>query len=386
MIVITIKGDTADEIAEILNKTISKDFIPTLAFVFMSVKRDSGKVCKLLDERGILIFGATTAGEFIDGEIGQESITIMLLDMNPAHFRVVFYETEKDTKNAISKKLANDGKEMFDKPGFIVVSGGINSIGENIISGLEEILGKDIAIYGGMAGDDLNLNETFVFTNNKISNNALVAVIVDTEKINLQGHSTCGWEPIGKSRTVTGSSKNIIYTIDNLPALDQVIEFLGVDINLYSSKEIVIDIGAYFPFYIVKDEVFHIMRTAMFVNKEDRSLICAGLVPEGSEIYFSLPPDRQVIDNLNKEFYQLKKEKQPEAEALIMFSCISRFISLNNLVNAEIENVKEIWNCPLIGFFSYGEFGKSLNSGNSAKSVRNEFHNNTCSIVVIKEK
>ncbi len=386
MIVKTIKADSADEMAELMDKAISGDFIPTLAVVFLSVKRNAELVCKLLDEKGILIFGATTAGEFIDGDIGQESITLMLMDMDAANFRVGFYETGKKTKHEISKELAGEGKAMFDNPGFIVVSGGIDSIGENIISGLEKILGKDIAIYGGMAGDDLNLNETFVFTNNNISNNALVAVIVDLNKISLQGHSTCGWEPTGSSKTVTRSRENIIYTIDDVPALDQVIDFLGVDLNLYSSKEIVVNIGSYFPFYIVKDDVFHIMRTAMFVNKEDRSMICAGLVTEGAEIYFSLPPGMREIEKLSDEFYQLKKEKQPEADALIMFSCISRYISLNQLVSIEIEKVKGIWDCPLIGFFSYGEFGRPLNAGKSTLNNSNEFHNNTCSIVVIKEK
>ncbi len=40
---------------------------------------------------------------------------------------------------------------------------------------------------------------------------------------------------------------------------------------------------------------------------------------------------------------------------------------------------RKSWNAPLIGFFSYGEFGKSKNG-------KHEFHNNTCCVVVLKEK
>jgi hypothetical protein len=45
----------------------------------------------------------------------------------------------------------------------------------------------------------------------------------------------------------------------------------------------------------------------------------------------------------------------------------------------EIEQVQNVWNAPMVGFFTYGEYGKS-------KIGTNEFHNNACCIVVLKEK
>lgn len=38
-----------------------------------------------------------------------------------------------------------------------------------------------------------------------------------------------------------------------------------------------------------------------------------------------------------------------------------------------------VWDAPFIGFFSYGEFGKS-------KKGKHEFHNNTCCVVALKER
>jgi hypothetical protein len=48
-------------------------------------------------------------------------------------------------------------------------------------------------------------------------------------------------------------------------------------------------------------------------------------------------------------------------------------------MSEEINQVQEVWNAPLVGFFTYGEFGKS-------KTGKHEFHNNTCCIVALKEK
>ncbi len=128
-----------------------------------------------------------------------------------------------------------------------------------------------------------------------------------------------------------------------------------------------------------REDVAPVMRTAMFANREDRSLICAGNVPQGSKIKFSLPPDFDAIEKVVEECNELKIEKQQEADALIMFSCISRHLSFGVLMSEEIEQVQQVWNAPMIGFFTYGEFGKS-------KTGKHEFHNNTCCIVALKEK
>jgi hypothetical protein len=167
--------------------------------------------------------------------------------------------------------------------------------------------------------------------------------------------------------------------IDNEPALDMVIKYMGVDIDLDSRKDVVMNIGAYFPLQLERENGVPVMRTAMFVNKEDRSLLCAGNVPQGSKLRFSLPPDFDVINKVVNECLEIKETDLNDADAMIMFSCISRHLSFGEMASEEIEQVKKVWNAPLIGFFSYGEIGKS-------KRGKHEFHNNTCCVVALKEK
>ena len=152
-----------------------------------------------------------------------------------------------------------------------------------------------------------------------------------------------------------------------------------MDIDLDPCKDVVTNIGAYYPLQLERENAPPVMRTAMFGNKEDRSLICAGNVPQGAKVRFSLPPDFDVIDTVVAECTDLKDEMQNEADAVIMFSCISRYLSFGVMTSEEIERVANVWNAPLIGFFSYGEFGKS-------KTGKHEFHNNTCCVVILKEK
>ncbi len=383
----SIKGKSTEEINTALNDTIDGKFKPTLAIVFISVKQDKEAISKLLDEKGIQIFGATTAGEFIDGEIEEGSIVMMLLDINPSYFKIEFLETSPETSLEDANRLGITGKEAFTKPAFIIATGGVSLDGEPFVEGIIQGFGKppspthrEVTIFGGKAGDDLALESTFVFTNRKSKDCAVVALIIDEDKIDVRGIATCGWKAIGTTKTVTKSDGNTLYTIDDKPALDTLLNYLGVEIKLEDNKEIVTFLSSwYYPLQVDRENADPVIRTAMFANSEDRSLICSGNVPQGSKIKFSLPPDFDSIDKVVEECKTIKDDAQQQADALIMFSCVSRYLSFGIVMKEEIEQVQKIWDAPMAGFFSYGEYGKS-------KTGKNEYHNNTCCLVALKEK
>lgn len=379
MIAETLKGKYIEEIMLAVDEKILSGFKPTLAIVFLSMQQDWEKVTKKLSKKGIQVFGATTSGEFIDGDIEEGSITVMLLDINSDYFKLVFLETGTHSTYENAKIIGGEGRNTFVEPAFIIVSGWLSNDGENIVNGISEGFGGEVTIFGGMAGDDLSLEGPVVFTKGKSSDKGLLALIIDRDKIEINGIATCGWKPIGTTKVITKSEGNIVYTIDDQPALDMIIKYLGVDYDFDTGKEIVTQIGAYYPLQMERDGVAPVMRTAMLANREDRSLICAGNIPQGSKIKFSLPPDFDAIEKVVEECTELKNQTEHQADALIMFSCISRHLSFGILMSEEIEQVQNVWGAPMIGFFTYGEFGKS-------KTGKHEFHNNTCCIVALKER
>ena len=138
----SIKGKSTEEIRTALQESMAHGYQPTLAIVFLSVKQDREAISKLLHEKGIQVFGATTAGEFIDGEIEGGSIVIMLLDMNPAYFRIEFLETSSETALEDANKLGITGKKTFNNPAFIIANSGVTLDGEPFIEGILQGFGK----------------------------------------------------------------------------------------------------------------------------------------------------------------------------------------------------------------------------------------------------
>ncbi|MFZ9386793.1 MAG: FIST signal transduction protein [Chitinophagaceae bacterium] len=389
----SIKGTSAEEINIALGGAISDDFRPTLAIVFLSVKQDWEAISGLLDEKGIQIFGATTAGEFIDGEVLAGGMAILLLDMNPDFFKIELIEANQATAFEDAQRLAACGKQAFDKPAFIIANSGVAMDGEPFVEGIMQAFENDpasrdqeITIFGGKAGDDLELKSTVVFTNTRSSDSALIALIIDEDKIAVKGIATCGWKAIGTTKTVTKSEGSTVYTIDDKPALDILMNYLGVDIKNDVETDVTTFLSSwYYPLEVQREHADPVIRTAMFANKEDRSLICSGRVPQGSKIKFSMPPDFDSIDAVVADCKRVKSEAK-EADALVMFSCVSRHLSFGMVVKDEIERVQKIWDVPMAGFFTYGEYGKSLPATTTGITGKNEYHNNACCVVVLKEK
>lgn len=377
---VSILGNSTEEINATLQQSITGEFKPTLAIVFLSVKQDHEAVCTLLNNHGIQVFGASTSGEFICSTISEGGIAIMLLDIAPSYFKIMYMETGDSSTYEVSKELGAEAKRTFSQPAFIIASGWLHTDGEQIIKGIEDGFGGEPSVFGGMAGDDLLLSGPIVFTYGKSSVTGVVAIVIDENKIDVTGIATCGWKPIGITKTITKSAGNVVYTIDDQPAFDLVIKYLGLNIDeMGAITNTVVNLGAYYPLQLERENAPPVMRTTMLGNKEDRSLICAGTVPQGAKVRFSLPPDFDVIDTVIDDCLGLKDEDHIEADAVIMFSCISRYLSFGSLTSEEIERVKNVWNAPFIGFFCYGEFGRS-------KRGKHEFHNNTCCVLALKEK
>jgi hypothetical protein len=373
----SIKGKTAKEIKEALEKNMADGFQPTLAVVFMANENERAAVTELLSQKGIQIFGASTGDNFTDGEIESHTIVLLLLDIDPAYFQLAIKGADEGTIKEIAEQIGKSALTTFKKPAFLVVSGGLAVDGDEIIAGIESACGIGTTIFGGLAADFLRMQRTYVFNNDKLCDYGLLALILDEEKISLSGIAVGGWKPMGMDRIITKSVGNVVYTIDNEPALDFVSRYAGLK-DLDTNNALNFLISSNFQLQLKREDKHPVMRTPMQANAEDRSIVFAGSLPEGSKVKLCLLPGFEVIEAALNEFNNYKKD-QPEPDALILFSCAGRQLTLGPYVSEEIDGIKNIWNAPLAGFFCYGEIGRVV-------SGQHEFHNMTCSLATLMEK
>lgn len=378
----SIKGNSPLEIETALEQNTADHFEPTLAFVFISIKQDREAVSKILDQKGIRIFGATTGGEFIDGDIGTGTIAILLLDINPVHFMILLEDYSDKDPEALTKTMARKAKDHFKNPSFILSNSiaMVNSVelGEPILRAIESVTGPDTVIWGGRAGDDFLFNETVVFSNNKSLKRGILMLVLDGDKILVKGQAASGQIPVGTEKTITKMAGNWIYELDNQPATEMVMKYLGLHLT-EDETEAFNPINYNIMFSLAREIGDPILRGVGAFNWKDKSIFILASINEGDKVRFTLPPDFEIVEEVISNAEKMKQEEMPLADALLMFSCIGRLGQFGPMAGDEVEGIRNVFKVPMVGFFTYGEFGRT-NQGN------NEFHNSTCCWVVLKEK
>lgn len=375
----SIKGHSTSEISDALTQSMADGFKPTLAIVFCSISQDRKAICQMLDNEGVAIYGSTTNGEFIDDETEKGSAAILLLDIKKENFKIYLEEYPNKNYRKIAQNIASKAKKAFKKPAFLIAASHLETDAEQLLYGFEDIIGKQVNVFGGMAGDDYTFSEQFVFTNGKESKIGTVVLALDEDNIKIKGVATCGWKAVGTEKTVTKSEGNHVYTVDNIPVLDITVKYGGLENVTPENEDLLLEIAANFPLQLQREKGDPVMRPGLVVDWNDRSFYCSGTVPQGSKVRFSLPPDFDVMDKVVKGVQNLKDTEMPNADALVVFSCAGRILSLGPLMNMEIEGVKNVWNVPMAGMFSNGELARAT-GGNL------EMHNLTTCCVALKEK
>ena len=375
----SIKAASIEELKSFVQSTMDEGIKPTLAICFFSMFDKREEACNFLGSKGIEVFGASSTGEFVGDEHEETSLSMMLLDLNREYFKLVMKEFDQENTKDVAHEIGLIGKEAFDSPAFIISSSNTTIMANEIINGMTDAAGIEATIIGGNAAYKELAHGNHVFDQKTYSHSGIIALILDEDKIVIQGEAIGGWKPIGTVRTVTKSVGNWVYTLDDKPALDILLKFMGADIEEEFSDDLFYKVGNLHPLQVIQDDGTVVMRTPMLFDVKERAIIFAGAVLQDAKVRFSMPPDFDVGDKVVKSAESVRDTVMPEAEALIIFSCVGRLSCLGPMITNEIEGLQSTWDVPMIGFFTFGEYGRIRNG-------ETMYHNTTVSWVALKEK
>jgi len=364
-----------DSLIDKIDHNIKNNFKPTLVFIFISVKYDLEYLVKKLKKYEFIVVGSTTVGEiYADNthgvEIQERTITCMLTDLDKSAFKMKLKKIEGDSFFEFGEEVSLWVKNCFNNAGLLTITSGLFFNNESYLNGVQENIKS---FFGAVAGDDRMFKETFVFSNKKIVSNGVLALAIDQDKIDIIIARAFGWSGIGTQRIVTKSYENMVYTIDDKPAIEFYQDYLNITI------EDMPDMGMDYPLEVVLKNGQVVYRAVIMIN-DDGSLFFAGHVPEGAKVRFSAPIGELVIDEVRKSIYSHQGDKEKyKTDLTLIFPCTSHKALLGSFAINEIEAVHATTDkSPLIGFYAYGEIASS--SGNNA------FHNETFITVQLSEK
>jgi hypothetical protein len=362
-------ADSIEEVESRLLISLNDGFSPSLAIVFASIGHDLKALGSCFGKHDIDVFGSGSAGEILNNEVREGSIVVLLLEIDREAYRINIFDGADKTYHELGKSIAEWAQPAYPEPALMAVVGGLMADGDQIIKGIVDTMGRQVPLFGGLAGNDQLPQETVVFDSSQVLSNGACVLAFNQAAIELRGVAVSGWMGIGTTKTVTKSRGNLVFEIDNQPVLDIYQRYLGLD----DDPQICVE----HPLLMMRDDESYVVRAAMRLN-DDGSMSFSGTVPEGAKVRFSCAPGLEIVDHSIEKLSQtIQTEFSPDA--IVLFSCKLRHSALGPLIENELSAIRELWNVPMVGFFTFGEIGPHPNGPC-------DFHGTAIVPVLIREK
>jgi hypothetical protein len=186
-----------------------------------------------------------------------------------------------------------------------------------------------------------------------------------------------GWDIFGPERKVTRSAGNILYTLDDKPALTLYKRYLGDRVSGLPATALL------FPLAIRSNQNNgrEVVRTILSIDEQDQSMTFAGDIPTGSMAQLMKANIDRLIDGA---VMAAKKAcsigSKGELMLCIAVSCVGRRFVMSGRTDEELESTLELMptGTQQIGFYSYGEIAP-------VDGAPADLHNQTMTLTTLAE-
>ena len=327
------------------------------------------------------IVGCSSGGQIHGDDICDDEVIAVAVRFANTQVRLVHEVVEnRDTSRACGARLARQALAA-DLAGMFVLSDGLAVNGGELLAGITDILGPDLPVTGGLAGDGSQFAQTIVGADEEPLPNRVAAVAFYGASFRFAHGCAGGWDVFGPCRKVTKARGSVVVELDGEPPLDLYTRYLGEE-----EAEAMPGSGLAFPLRI-HDEAApnrQIVRSVFAVDRNDRTLTFAADIPEGCTAQLMRANLDSLAAGAGEAGRQARSALTGEIagdKLAILVSCTGRRRVMGQRTQDELDAVAaELGEDVVrIGFYSYGEFAPPAASG------RCELHNQTMTVTVIAE-
>ena len=325
---------------------------------------------------GHMVIGSTS-GDITANYVDDIGITATAIEFEKSEF--VIKHTNLLKSDLDSYKTGSDLMKQFpteNLKSIFIVSEGSFVNGSQLTEGMANQMDNNVLITGGLCGDADRFEKTIAGYNQNPIEGEVIAIGLYGETLEVSFSLYGGWTPFGPERIVTKSDENVLYELDDKPALDLYKKYLGDKSKELPGAALFYPLEVTFP-----GDDQPVVRTILNKDDKNNGIILTGDIPENSKVQLMMTN----VDNISNASETAAKEaasgRSKEAELAILVSCVGRKLVLDQRVEEEVEEVVNvIGNKPTIcGFYSYGEMAP-FKGGNTCK-----LHNQTITITLISE-
>jgi hypothetical protein len=325
------------------------------------------------------LIGCSTAGEIATA--GPADASVVVVAIGGPGFSVatgVGTDSSGDLRRATTTAVDSCMATVEQRAHSVILllTDGLGGDQMEVVRGAYAVVGAEIPLVGGCAGDDLKMKATFQLFGDRALRDSVVAAAVSSDApigIGVQH----GWRRVGEPMLVTSSDGNRVHTLDDQSALDVYLRRLQAPAAVHDDPVAFTRFALTHPLGISRRRGEEV-RFVAGADFDDRSLACVASVPQGGLAWIMEGDEHSVLEATDGACAEALAGLGDRAPlGLLAFDCIARRGVLGEPgIRREIERIAAFAaGSPVAGFYTYGEIARTT-------GMRG-FHNQTLVVLAL---
>ncbi|MEW6103587.1 MAG: FIST N-terminal domain-containing protein [bacterium] len=307
------------------------------------------------------IIGCSSSKEIAFDRVLDNSCVLMAISSSLTIKTGVGRDFSKDGRKA-GEELANSLIEGVKEPRgtLFLFSDGVSGNGTQMVKGIYNVLGPNVNVVGGAAGDNCQFLKTYQIINNEVLSDSIVGALILSDAPIVGVGIKHGFTPYGDPMVITKAEGNRIHQLDGKPAFDAYLSHFKLKEKIEPDDFRKIEETHTHPLGSPQMREEYLIRHFVCANP-DRSITCSAELLPNSVVRVMKATKNSLIsaasEAANEAFASLRGKKP---KAVLIFNCISRVWILNDEAEREIDEVKNVFgeDIPLFGFYTFGEISQ----------------------------
>ena len=244
---------------------------------------------------------------------------------------------------------------------------------EDVLAGIEHVLGPDVPIIGGSAADNSVSGDWLVFNQDqKVSSGVVVTVLFPSSPISFAYQN--GYSPTDKAGTITKVEGRKIREIDHQPAMNVYSNWTGNEVQNTATDAkgaAILSESTMWPLGRkigeLKEIPFHLLAHPA-VTHTDGSIDVFATLEEGEQVTLMHGTHQGLVERAGRVASLARQNSDnPVATPLgaLMIYCGGCMLSVRDQLDDVVSGVSsELDGAPFLGAFTFGEQGSLIQGGN----------------------
>jgi hypothetical protein len=353
---------------------------PKLLVVFCCEAYDQAELVEGIREAAgdTPMIGCSTAGEISTAGPGDAGVVVTALGGDGFDVATAAADAAGGRLRDAGAEVAGCIERVAEKAHrvLLLLTDGLAGDQSEIVRGAYRVVGAEVPLVGGCAGDDLRMAGTAQLHDGKVLRHAVVAAAIASDAP-LGIGVRHGWRRVGSPMLVTRSEGSRVHLLDDAPALDVYLQRLNAPAAAWEDPQAFTLFAMTHPLGLSRRSGEEV-RFVAGADFADRSIQCIAQVPQGGLTWFMEGDDASVLEATDGACHDALAALQGRPPlGFVAFDCIARRGVLGECgIRSEVNRIASFaGGAPVAGFYTYGEIART--HGISG------FHNQTLVVLAV---